>query len=158
MINCKKSICYSWDLNRTFRLFHKRYSFLYFHEVCKQGKAVHGFGCCMFTVAIDLIVHHIWDILHSKNGESASGQHPYIENRRSSTWSDALSRWLTYNRGSLYFKENTFPFFITLCFTAHSIRLCNSVRVAIWIMKILHILIMMNFLLIVQGKKSLATF
>ncbi|KAK0159922.1 hypothetical protein PV328_007382 [Microctonus aethiopoides] len=44
------------------------------------------------TVAIDLIVHHIWDILHSKKAESASGQHPYIQRRRTSASSDTLSR------------------------------------------------------------------
>ncbi|XP_014232428.2 probable uridine-cytidine kinase isoform X1 [Trichogramma pretiosum] len=44
------------------------------------------------TVAIDLIVHHIWDILHIKNGEIAYQQHPYFEHRRASTSSDGLSR------------------------------------------------------------------
>ncbi|XP_015605821.1 probable uridine-cytidine kinase isoform X2 [Cephus cinctus] len=45
------------------------------------------------TVAIDLIVHHIWDILRSKKAETASGQHPYIfQRRRTSASSDTLSR------------------------------------------------------------------
>ncbi|XP_012253357.1 uridine-cytidine kinase isoform X1 [Athalia rosae] len=45
------------------------------------------------TVAIDLIVHHIWDILRLKKAESSSGQHPYIhQRRRTSASSDMLSR------------------------------------------------------------------
>ncbi|XP_044016809.1 uridine-cytidine kinase-like isoform X1 [Aphidius gifuensis] len=44
------------------------------------------------TVAIDLIGHHIWDILHSKKADSGSGQHPYIQLRRTSASSDTLSR------------------------------------------------------------------
>ncbi|XP_074106807.1 uridine-cytidine kinase isoform X1 [Cotesia typhae] len=49
------------------------------------------------TVAIDLIVHHIWDILHSKKMNGAEmppvpGQHPYLHRRRISTSSDTLSR------------------------------------------------------------------
>lgn len=102
----------------------------------------------MFTVAIDLIVHHIWDILHSKNGESASGQHPYIENRRSSTWSDALSRWLAYNCDSFYLKQNTSLFYYTLFYSASYKYVQFYIKIAIWNMKIMHILIMMNVLLI----------
>uniref|UniRef100_A0A1B6HFP3 uridine/cytidine kinase n=1 Tax=Homalodisca liturata TaxID=320908 RepID=A0A1B6HFP3_9HEMI len=40
------------------------------------------------TVAIDLIVHHIWDILHG----SASSQHKLLTQRRASSGSDTLSR------------------------------------------------------------------
>ncbi|KOX79373.1 putative uridine-cytidine kinase [Melipona quadrifasciata] len=45
------------------------------------------------TVAIDLIVHHIWDILRLKKAENSSRQHPYIyQHRRTSTSSHTLSR------------------------------------------------------------------
>ncbi|XP_076654558.1 uridine-cytidine kinase isoform X1 [Halictus rubicundus] len=45
------------------------------------------------TVAIDLIVYHIWDILRLKKAENSSGQHPYnYQRRRTSTLSDTLSR------------------------------------------------------------------
>ncbi|KAG8277530.1 hypothetical protein J6590_040535 [Homalodisca vitripennis] len=41
-----------------------------------------------FDIAIDLIVHHIWDILHG----SASSQHKLLTQRRASSGSDTLSR------------------------------------------------------------------
>ncbi|XP_063974205.1 uridine-cytidine kinase isoform X1 [Diachasmimorpha longicaudata] len=44
------------------------------------------------TVAIDLIVHHIWDILHLKKADNGAGQHPCIQLRRTSTPSDTVSR------------------------------------------------------------------
>ncbi|XP_029169433.1 uridine-cytidine kinase isoform X3 [Nylanderia fulva] len=45
------------------------------------------------TVAIDLIVHHIWDILRLKKAENSSGQHPFFyQHRRTSASSDTLSR------------------------------------------------------------------
>ncbi|XP_011304648.1 LOW QUALITY PROTEIN: probable uridine-cytidine kinase [Fopius arisanus] len=44
------------------------------------------------TVAIDLIVHHIWDILHLKKADTSAGQHPCIQLRRTSTPSDTVSR------------------------------------------------------------------
>jgi len=43
------------------------------------------------TVAIDLIVHHIWDIMHLKNAENSAEQHPF-QHRRTSASSDILSR------------------------------------------------------------------
>jgi len=50
-------------------------------------------GCCMFAVAIDLIVHHIWDIMRLKNAENSTGQHPFLyQRRRTSASSDTLSR------------------------------------------------------------------
>lgn len=48
---------------------------------------------CMFAVAIDLIVHHIRDILRLKKAENSSGQHPFVyQRRRTSASSDTLSR------------------------------------------------------------------
>lgn len=59
-------------------------------------------GCCMFAVAIDLIVHHIWDILRLKNAENSSGQHPFLyQRRRTSASSDTLSRWLKHDKLTL---------------------------------------------------------
>ncbi|KAF7379356.1 hypothetical protein HZH66_014727 [Vespula vulgaris] len=44
------------------------------------------------TVAIDLIVHHIWDILRLKKADKSTGQHPYIcQHRRTLASSDTLS-------------------------------------------------------------------
>lgn len=59
-------------------------------------------GCCMFAVAIDLIVHHIWDILRLKKAENSSGQHPFLyQRRRTSASSDTLSRWLKHDKLTL---------------------------------------------------------
>lgn len=59
-------------------------------------------GYCMFAVAIDLIVHHIQDILRLKKAENSSGQHPFVyQRRRTSASSDTLSRWLKHDKLAL---------------------------------------------------------
>lgn len=72
----------------------------------KRDRISHGkptwSGYCMFAVAIDLIVHHIWDIMRLKNAENSSGQHPFLyQRRRTSTSSDTLSRWLKHDKLTL---------------------------------------------------------
>lgn len=66
-----------------------------------HGKPI-WFGCCVFAVAIDLIVHHIWDIMRLKNAENSAGQHPFFyQRRRTSASSDTLSRWLKHDKLTL---------------------------------------------------------
>lgn len=84
----------------------QNYTYLNSKQKLERREVSHGnpiwSGCCMFAVAIDLIVHHIWDILRLKKAENSSGQHPFFyQHRRTSASSDTLSRWLKHDKLTL---------------------------------------------------------
>lgn len=88
-------------------------------ESISHGKPIWS-GCCMFAVAIDLIVHHIWDIMRLKKAENSAGQHPFLyQRRRTSASSDTLSRWLKHDKLTLsntaFFLYHALMYDWTLC-------------------------------------------